>query len=103
VSYDPLLHRVQTARDLLKSAIRKSKASQDKAKTELDLLYVLEADLNLNAIMDRVPAPLSADDAETALWNAIQNIEIGNKTDDKLILVELEKLGFGLVRLGDNT
>lgn len=37
--------------------------------------------------------PLEKDDAEQAIWQAIKNISIGNKTDDKLILSELRKLG----------
>lgn len=44
------------------------------------------------------PAPqgdaMCKDDKEQAIWRAIQNIKIGNKTDDKLILSELEKIGF---------
>lgn len=40
---------------------------------------------------------LDVDAARLALWKAIQNIEIGNKWDDKLILDELRKLGIRLV------
>ena len=47
-----------------------------------------------------VPAgfvPLDVDNARLALWKAIGNIQFGNKTDDKLILDELRKLGVWLI------
>ena len=37
-------------------------------------------------------------DQNTAIWQAIQNIKLGNKTDDKLIVQELHKLGFAVIR-----
>ena len=42
---------------------------------------------------------VTKDIAEVAIFQAIQNIKIGNKTDDKLILAELLKLGFWVSRL----
>ena len=44
---------------------------------------------------------LCKDDKEQALWQAIQNITFGNKTDDKLIVAELEKLGFTVIRFSE--
>jgi hypothetical protein len=55
MSYDPLRERVMGTRDQLKSAIRKSRDAANKAKIELDLLYELEAMLNLDAIVDALP------------------------------------------------
>lgn len=46
-----------------------------------------------------MPVILDRDDARLALWKAIGNIKIGNKTDDKLILQELHALGFGICKL----
>lgn len=46
-----------------------------------------------------VNAMLSKDDAETVLWQAIEAIKIGNKTDDKLILAELRRLGYWLATI----
>lgn len=42
---------------------------------------------------------LDQDEARLRLFQAIGNIAIGNKTDDKLILEELRKLGFWVCRL----
>ena len=47
--------------------------------------------------------PLSNDDAETVLWQAIQDIRIGNKTDDKLILKNLRDRGVVLARSAIST
>ena len=41
------------------------------------------------------------DDAEQAIWQAIRDICSGNKTDDKLILRNLSKNGYKLVRFCD--
>lgn len=38
--------------------------------------------------------PLSIDEAHLRLHQAINNIKFGNKTDDKLIVAELRKMGF---------
>lgn len=48
--------------------------------------------------MVKVEEWLSKDDAETALFRAIWDIKIGNKTDDKLILENLRKAGIWLAR-----
>lgn len=55
MSYDPLRRRTEEARDHLKSAIRKAQADKLKATTELELLWNLEAMLNLDAIVDAIP------------------------------------------------
>jgi hypothetical protein len=41
---------------------------------------------------------VSKDDAQLALFQAIEAIKLGNPTDDKLILANLRRLGFWLVR-----
>lgn len=41
---------------------------------------------------------LSQDDAENAVFQAIWDIKIGNKTDDKLILENLRKNGIWLAQ-----
>lgn len=41
-----------------------------------------------------VPEHLCKDDQEQAIWQAIQDIKFGNKTDDKMILANLHKAGF---------
>lgn len=43
--------------------------------------------------------PLNRDDARVALWEAIGNIKIGNTDDDKLILAELDKLGYWVCKV----
>ncbi len=45
---------------------------------------------------------LSQDSAENALWKAIENIQFGNKTDDKLILEQLRKQGVWLARFAED-
>lgn len=47
------------------------------------------------------PDWLSQDSAENALWKAIENVQFGNKTDDKLILEQLKKQGVWLVRFSE--
>lgn len=61
---------------------------------------VLDHDEAIRTALTRVTW-LSQDDAETELWQAIQRIKIGNKTDDKLILEQLRAAGFWLARYGD--
>ena len=51
---------------------------------------------------DDHPRLLDKDHAEVALWQAIRNIQIGNPTDDKLILKELWDLGFSIATIPSN-
>lgn len=44
------------------------------------------------------PLSLGRDEARLALFQAIEAVKLGNKTDDKLILEELRKLGVWLYR-----
>ncbi len=44
---------------------------------------------------------LDTDNARLALWKAIQSIQIGNPTDDKLIIANLAKQGVYLASNGD--
>jgi len=41
---------------------------------------------------------LCKDDQEQAVWQAIQDIKFGNKTDDKMIVARLHKAGFYIAR-----
>lgn len=41
---------------------------------------------------------ISVDDQRLVLWRAIQRITYGNKTDEKLILAELHKAGFFIIK-----
>lgn len=63
-------------------------------------LHDVEALLDASAPQPNIaPEPLNIDDARLALWQAIKNIKIGNKTDDKLILDELSKLGYWIAKM----
>lgn len=42
---------------------------------------------------------LCNDDQEQAVWQAIKDIEIGNETDDKLIVGNLHKRGYVIVKI----
>jgi hypothetical protein len=41
---------------------------------------------------------LCKDDEEQAIWQAIQDIKFGNKTDDKMIVSNLHEMGFCVVK-----
>lgn len=64
--------------------------------------YVVNARAALAAmpVGDDTGTLVDRDQAHLALFNAIRAIEIGNPTDDKLILENLRKAGFWLCKIG---
>jgi hypothetical protein len=63
---DAIKLKVEAARDVLKGARRKAHEAHTKARIELDLLFELEAMLNLDAISDAISAPTAPTPGDSA-------------------------------------
>jgi hypothetical protein len=103
-------HRIDEIVELLQGLQRREEADHDELN---DLWACAESGYSLDDLkakikmyFDASPQPvvpevrvLSRDEARLALWRAIQEVVVGNPTDDKLILENLYKSGVWLCLL----